>query len=199
MLEAGIVGLPGSGKTTLFTALTGGQGAVGTVPIPDERLEPVARTVGAAKMTPATLQLVEVAGTGPAMLGNLRKMDALLGVVDGFSGTRDPDGDRESLGLELLIADRDHVERRLERVRSQAKSGDPRLKEEVASLERVLAHLEAGRPLPDSPPPQYSIVPLDDPSLLLDAARVRSGSSAVCERVSRPSTSRLNAYSSAAA
>ena len=149
MLEAGIVGLPGSGKTTLFTALTGGQGAVGTVPIPDERLEPVARTVGAPKVTPATLQLVEVAGTGPAMLGNLRKMDALLGVVDGFSGTRDPDADRESLALELLIADRDHVERRLERVRSQAKSGDPRLKEEVASLERALAHLEAGRPLSD--------------------------------------------------
>jgi ribosome-binding ATPase len=149
MLEAGIVGLPGSGKTTLFTALTGGHGAVGTVPIPDDRLEPVARTVGAAKVTPATLQLVEVAGTGPAMLGNLRKMDALLGVVDGFSGTRDPEADRESLALELLIADRDHVERRLERVRSQAKSGDPRLKEEVASLERVLAHLEPGRPLSD--------------------------------------------------
>ena len=149
MLEAGIVGLRGSGKTTLFAALTGGQGAVGTVPIPDERLEPVARTVGAAKMTPATLQLVEVAGTGPAMLGNLRKMDALLGVVDGFSGTRDPETDRESLVLELLIADRDHVERRLERVRSQAKSGDPRLKEEVALLERALAHLEAGRPLSD--------------------------------------------------
>jgi ribosome-binding ATPase len=149
VLEAGIVGLPGSGKTTLFAALTGAQGAVGTVPIPDERLEPVARTVGAAKMTPATLQLVEVAGTGPAMLGNLRKMDALLGVVDGFSGTRDPEADRESLGLELLIADRDHVERRLERVRSQAKSGDPRLKEEAALLERALAHLEAGRPLSD--------------------------------------------------
>jgi ribosome-binding ATPase YchF (GTP1/OBG family) len=149
VLEAGIVGLPGSGKTTLFTALTGGQGAVGTVPIPDKRLEPVARTVGAAKVTPATLQLVEVAGTGPAMLGNLRKMDALLGVVDGFSGTRDPEADRESLALELLIADRDHVERRLERVRSQAKSGDPRLKEEVASLERALAHLEAGRSLSD--------------------------------------------------
>ena len=147
MLQAGIVGLPGSGKTTLFAALTGGHGTVGMVPIPDERLEPVARAVGAAKVTPATLQLVEVAGTGPAMLGNLRKMDALLGVVDGFSGTGDPEADRESLELELLIADRDHVERRLERVRSQAKSGDPRLREEVAALERGLAHLEAGRPL----------------------------------------------------
>ena len=121
------------------------------VPIPDERLEPLARTVGAAKVTPATLQLVEVAGTGPAMLGNLRKMDALLGVVDGFSGTGDPEADRESLALELLIADRDHVERRLERVRSQAKSGDPRLRDEVATLERALAHLEAGRPLSDFP------------------------------------------------
>src|SRR6266480_3390035 len=149
MLEAGIVGLPGSGKTTLFTALTGGQGAVGTVPIPDERLEPVARTVGAAKVTPAVLQLVEVAGTGPVMLGNLRKMDALLGVVDGFSGTRDPEVDRESLALELLVADRDHVERRLERVRSQAKSGDPKLRDEVQQLEQVLAHVDAGLPLGD--------------------------------------------------
>jgi ribosome-binding ATPase YchF (GTP1/OBG family) len=155
MLEAGIVGLPGSGKTTLFTVLTGVQGAVGTVPIPDERLEPLGRTVGAAKLTPATLQVVEVAGTGPTLLGNLRKMDALLGVVDGFSGTREPAAERESLALELLVADRDHVERRLERVRSQAKSGDPRLREEVAELERVLARLEAGeslaeyeRPLP---------------------------------------------------
>src|SRR5436305_10745516 len=161
MLQAGIVGLPGSGKTTLFAALTGGQGAVGIVPIPDRRLEPVARAVAAAKVTPATLQVVEVAGTGPAMLGNLRKMDALLGVVDGFSGTGDPEADRESLALELLIADRDHVERRLERVRSQAKSGDPRLREEVASLERARAHLEAGRPLSDygeSLPPELELL-----------------------------------------
>jgi ribosome-binding ATPase YchF (GTP1/OBG family) len=153
VLEVGIVGLPGSGKTTLFRVLTGVQGSVGTVPIPDDRLEPVARVESSAKVTPAVLQLEEVAGTGPAMLGNLRKKEALLGVVDGFSGTRDPAADREALTLELIVADRDHVERRLERVRSQAKSGDPRLKEEVAALERVLAHLEEGRPLSDLPEP----------------------------------------------
>jgi ribosome-binding ATPase YchF (GTP1/OBG family) len=147
MLEVGIVGLPGSGRSTLFAALTGGQGTVGTAPIPDERLDPVARIIGSAKATPAVLQVIDVAGTGPALLGNLRQVDALLAVTDGFSGTRDPAADLETLRLELLVADRDHVERRLERVRTQAKSGDARLKEEVADLELVLAHLESERSL----------------------------------------------------
>ena len=76
-------------------------------------------------------------------------MDALLVVLDGFSGTRVPADDLETLKLELLVADRDHVERRLERVGKQAKSGDVRLKAEVADLERLLAHLDAGRTLAD--------------------------------------------------
>jgi len=67
--------------------------------------------------------------------------------VDGFSESADPARDRETLRLELLVADRDHVERRLERVRREAKSGDPALRREVAELEAVLAHLEAERPL----------------------------------------------------
>jgi len=147
MLEVGIVGLPGSGRSMLFAALTGGHGTIGTAPIPDERLEPVAGVTGSAKATPAVLQVTDVAGTGPALLGNLRQVDALLAVTDGFSGTRDPAADGETLRLELLVADRDHVERRLERVRTQAKSGDPSLKEEVAALELVLAHLEGEQPL----------------------------------------------------
>ena len=147
MLQVGIVGLPGSGKSTLFAALTGGHGHVGTAAIPDERLEPVAQAVGSPKTTPAALQVADVVGTGPALLGELRQVDALLAVVDGFSGTRAPDADRESLLLELLVADRDHVERRFERVRAQAKSGEAQLKAETAALERVLAHLESGRPL----------------------------------------------------
>jgi len=151
VLEVGIVGLPGAGRSTLLAALTGGRGSLGTVEIPDERLDAVAAVEESAKVTPATLQLVDVSGTGPALLGNLRRVDALLAVVDGFSGTRDPAADRESLLLELLVADRDHVEKRLERVRTQAKSGDPRLRDEVATLERLLAHLEAGRPLSEWP------------------------------------------------
>ena len=135
----------------MLAALTGGHGSLGTVEIPDERLTAVAAVEASAKVTPATVQLVDVPGTGPALLGNLRKVEALLAVVDGFSGTRDPAADRESLLLELLVADRDHVEKRLERVRVQAKSGDQRLRDELATLERLLAHLEAGRPLSEWP------------------------------------------------
>jgi ribosome-binding ATPase YchF (GTP1/OBG family) len=81
------------------------------------------------------------------MLGEVRHVDAILAVVNGFVAGADPAVDLETLELELLVADRDHVERRLARMRTEAKSGDPRLKSEVAELERVLAHLEAERPL----------------------------------------------------
>src|SRR5256885_2073677 len=117
--------------------------------VPDERLGPVAEVVKARKVTPAAIRVVEVRGTGPALLGNLRQVDALLVVLDGFSATRVPDDDLETLKLELLVADRDHVERRLERVAKQAKSGDASLKKEAEQLERLLAHLDAGHALAD--------------------------------------------------
>ncbi len=156
-LEAGIVGLPGSGKTTLFTALThtggGGFGKenVGMASIPDERLPKLAELVGARKVTPATLRVVDVPGTGPALLGGLRQVDAILAVADGFSAEAEPAADLETLDLELLVADRDHVERRLERVGKQAKSGDAALRKEVDVLTALLAHLDAGRTLRDFP------------------------------------------------
>src|ERR1700758_1646467 len=112
---------------------------------PDERRARVAETVGARKVTPAAVRVVDVPGTGPQLLGNLRQVDALLVVLDGFSGTRVPADDLETLKLELLVADRDHVERRLERVGKQAKSGDARLKAEGADLERLRAPLAAAR------------------------------------------------------
>jgi len=154
MLEAGIVGLPAAGKTTLFNVLTRagvgpdfGKEHVGMAAIADERLGKLADVVSAAKITPAAARVVDVPGTGPQLLGNLRRVDALVAVVDGYSAGADPAGDRERLELELLVADRDHVERRLERVAKQAKSGDAQLRQEVTSLERVLAHVDAGRPL----------------------------------------------------
>jgi ribosome-binding ATPase len=152
-LEVGIVGLPSSGKSALFEALTGARasGEVGMAAIPDPRLQQLAEVVRARKVTPAAIRVVEVRGTGPALLGNLRQVDALLVVLDGFSGTRVPADDLETLKLELLVADRDHVERRLERVVKQAKSGDAKLKKEVEQLERLLAHLDAGNTLADWP------------------------------------------------
>ena len=152
MLEVGIVGLPAAGKTTLFNALTSagvgpdfGKEHVGMAPIADERLDQLAQVVSAAKVTPAAVRVVDTPGTGPQLLGNLRRVDALLTVVDGFSAGADSDGDLERLELELLVADRDHVERRLERVAKQAKSGDAKLRDEVVELERLLAHVDAGR------------------------------------------------------
>jgi ribosome-binding ATPase len=152
VLEVGIVGLPAAGKTTLFNALTSagvgpdfGKEHVGMAPIADERLDQLAQVVSAAKATPAAVRVVDTPGTGPQLLGNLRRVDALLAVVDGFSAGADPDGDLERLELELLVADRDHVERRLERVAKQAKSGDAKLRDEAVELERLLAHVDAGR------------------------------------------------------
>jgi ribosome-binding ATPase YchF (GTP1/OBG family) len=148
-LEVGIVGLPSSGKSMLFEALTGAKahGEVAMAAIPDPRLQQLAEVVHARKVTAAAVRVVEVRGTGPALLGNLRQVDALLVVLDGFSGTHVPADDLETLKLELLVADRDHVERRLERVAKQAKSGETRLKREAEQLERLLAHLDAGETL----------------------------------------------------
>jgi ribosome-binding ATPase YchF (GTP1/OBG family) len=107
--------------------------------------------VAARKVTPATIRVQDVPGSGAALLGNLRQVDALLVVLRGFGADPDPVGDLETFRLELLVADRDHVERRLERVSKQAKSGDPKLRAEADELEKVLAHADAGRSLADYP------------------------------------------------
>ena len=180
-LEVGIVGLPGAGATQLFNALTraGAQAHdlkehVGMASIADERLKPVAAVEHARKITPASIRVVDVPGTGPQLLGNLRQVDALLMVV------RDP-GEVEELRLELLVADRDHVERRLERVRQQAKSGDPKLRKEVAELERLLAHVEAGGTLADY---AEELPPALDPLTTKPVVVVANGSEAVTEVLS---------------
>jgi len=147
-LEVGIVGPSGSGKTSLFTALTKtgggeyGKTNVGMAPIADERLQQLARVVKARKITPATIRVQDIPGS--AAFGDLRQVDALLVVV------REPD-DLENFQLELLVADRDHVEKRLERVEKQAKSGDAKIRAEAEELRKVLAHVDAGGALADYP------------------------------------------------
>lgn len=150
-LEAGIVGLPKAGKTTLFNALTRAGAPIhdakphlGMAPIADARLDAVAAVESSAKVTPAAIRVQDVPGTGAALLGNLRRVDALLAVAAAFRPGADPRRDLEQLELELLVADRDHVEGRLERVRAQAKSGDARLRAEASTLEALLAHLDTG-------------------------------------------------------
>ncbi|HEY3962062.1 MAG TPA: DUF933 domain-containing protein [Gaiellaceae bacterium] len=156
-LEVGIVGPPGSGKTSLFTALTKAGGGeygktnVGVAQISDERLGALAQIVHARKITPATIRVQDVAGSGAALLGNLRQVDALLVVLQGFGPSPDPAGDLENFKLELLVADRDHVERRLERVEKQAKSGDAKLRAEAEELRKVLAFADGGHSLAEYP------------------------------------------------
>ena len=120
-------------------------------PIADERLPRVAAVVGSRKMTPAAVRVVDVPGTARALLGGLREADALVAVLNGWAPGADPAGELETIELELLLADREHAERRLERVEKQAKSGDPALRREADELRVLLAHLDAGRTLRDYP------------------------------------------------
>jgi hypothetical protein len=180
-LDVGIVGLPNAGKTTLFTILTGagsqipGKEHVGMASVADDRLDQLAQVVGSPKVTPASVRVVDVPGTGAQLLGNIREVDALLVVLDDWSGTRNPEDDFTTLRLELLVADGEHVARRLERVEKQAKSGDPALRAEVEDLRRILAHVERERPLSE-----YGDLPPElEPLTTKPLVEIRNGPSGI--------------------
>jgi GTP-binding protein YchF len=173
-LQIGIVGLPNVGKSTLFNALTQAGAAVaaypfttiepnqGVVAVPDPRLEMLAAMVGPDRVTPATVEFVDIAGLvrgahqgeglGNQFLGHIRTVDAIALVCRCFSnpdvahveGTVDPLRDLDVLDLELILADLEVVERRLDRVRSAAKARPRDYAAELESLEELRARLQAG-------------------------------------------------------
>ncbi|MBP5765544.1 MAG: redox-regulated ATPase YchF, partial [Clostridia bacterium] len=175
-MKLGIVGLPNVGKSTLFNALTGTEGAecanypfctidpnVGIVPVPDERLDVLAKMYDPEKITPATIEFVDIAGLvkgasrgeglGNKFLANIRESDAVIHVVRCFDdeniihvdGKVDPVRDVETIELELIFSDIELIERRIERTGRASKSGDKKLLAEVKLLEKLKEHLEQGK------------------------------------------------------
>jgi hypothetical protein len=146
--------------------------------IADDRLDRLAGVIGSKKTTPAAIRIVDVPGRAE-IPGELRQADALLAVLDGFSDEPDPASDLETLRLELIVADREHVDRRLERVRKEAKSGDRAKRQEVELTERLLAHLDEGHPLSEwtgelpselEPLTTKPLIPLENGSNGIDCA-----------------------------
>jgi GTP-binding protein YchF len=177
MLRVGIVGLPNVGKSTLFNALTAQTAAlaanypfatiepnVGVVPVPDERLEPLARLVKTETIIPATIEFVDIAGLvrgasrgeglGNQFLAHIRETDAIVHVVRCFEdetithveASVDPARDIETINIELALADLATVERRREKTQKAAKTGDQHAQAELALLDRLLPALSAGQP-----------------------------------------------------
>lgn len=182
-LTIGIIGLPQSGKTSLFNALTKAgapiegyaastvQANIGVVQVPDARLQPLADIFQPQKLTPTTVEFVDVAGMGQSaqagkdkkeglsaeFMGHIRNADALAVVLRSFANDNVPHinnsidlyRDLESLNAELTITDLTSVERRLERSTKSAKSGDKKYQQEVEILRLFQSTLEEFKPIKD--------------------------------------------------
>jgi GTP-binding protein YchF len=182
-MKVGIVGMPNAGKSSLFNALTraGAEAAnypfttiepnVAIVPVRDERLERVSALLGSSEIVWDTIAFHDIAGLvkgasegeglGNKFLANIRETDAIVHVVRAHTdssilhseGSVDPARDVETIETELVYADLEQAERRVERVAKQAKGGDKEAAAEEAWLRAVIAALQAGRPVRGIPVP----------------------------------------------
>ena len=177
MLQAGIVGLPNVGKSTLFNALTKSRKAeaanypfctidpnVGVVQVPDARLQPLAKSAGTSTIIPAAIEMVDIAGLvegaskgeglGNKFLANVREVDAIVHVVRCFEdddvihnmGRVDPVSDAEVIMTELILADSESVAGQLQKNLKKARGNDKDAAANVAVLERLVPHLDEGKP-----------------------------------------------------
>lgn len=177
MLQAGIVGLPNVGKSTLFNAVTRTRKAeaanypfctidpnIGVVTVPDERLDVLSKLSGSSKLIPAAIEFVDIAGLvegasagaglGNKFLANIREVDAIVQVVRCFEnddiihelGSVDPLRDIEIINSELILADMATLEKRRSSREKKAKLGDAESNREVELIDKLMPHLDQGKP-----------------------------------------------------